>query len=59
MGPSSDALAHFAAISCLPDNIAADWLKLFDNDVEKTINAFLDDPHTLNKKVRFSFESGN
>ncbi|KAI4114270.1 MAG: hypothetical protein LQ345_004921, partial [Seirophora villosa] len=50
MGPSSDALAHFTTISCLPDNIAAEWLKLFDNDVEKTINAFLDDPHTLNKK---------
>ncbi|KAI4149572.1 MAG: hypothetical protein LQ341_001282 [Variospora aurantia] len=52
MGPTSDALAHFAAISCLPDNIAADWLKLFDNDVEKTINAFLDDAHTLDKKKR-------
>ncbi|KAI4151486.1 MAG: hypothetical protein L6R39_002028 [Caloplaca ligustica] len=61
MGPTSDAIAQFSAISCLPNNIAADWLQLlgptetqqlFDNDVDKTINAFLDDPDTLQKKVR-------
>ncbi|KAL8730586.1 MAG: hypothetical protein Q9181_004599 [Wetmoreana brouardii] len=49
MGPSSDAIAQFTAVSCLPDNIAVEWLKLYDNDIDKTTNAFFDDPDALQK----------
>ncbi|KAL8931815.1 MAG: hypothetical protein Q9211_006714 [Gyalolechia sp. 1 TL-2023] len=50
MGPSSDAIAQVAVLSDLPNHVAADWLKLFDNDVERTLNAYFDDPNTLEKK---------
>ncbi|KAL8826488.1 MAG: hypothetical protein Q9170_007380, partial [Blastenia crenularia] len=46
----SDAIAQFAELSNKPKNVAVDWLKLFDNDLEKTINAYFDDPSTLEKK---------
>ncbi|KAL8690907.1 MAG: hypothetical protein Q9218_003759 [Villophora microphyllina] len=49
MGPSLEAIAQFSAITGLPNNVAAEWLKLFDNDVEKTTNAYLDDPDALQK----------
>ncbi|KAL8933923.1 MAG: hypothetical protein Q9216_006156 [Gyalolechia sp. 2 TL-2023] len=50
MGPSGDAIAQVAALCDFSNHVAADWLKLFDNDVEKTVNAYYDDPHTLQKK---------
>ncbi|KAL8714285.1 MAG: hypothetical protein Q9225_006600 [Loekoesia sp. 1 TL-2023] len=55
MGPSSDAIAQVAELSGLPNNVAAEWLKLFDNDVDKTLNAYFDDPFTLQKKVGHNF----
>ncbi|KAL8927954.1 MAG: hypothetical protein Q9208_002029 [Pyrenodesmia sp. 3 TL-2023] len=49
-GPTTEAIVQFSTISCLPHDVAAEWLKLFDNDVDKTTNAFFDDPGTLLKK---------
>ncbi|KAL8866386.1 MAG: hypothetical protein Q9174_006333 [Haloplaca sp. 1 TL-2023] len=51
MAPSSDDIAHFAAVTGAADSVAAEWLKLFDNDIEKSINAYFDDPEALQKHV--------
>ncbi|CAO1603963.1 hypothetical protein XANCAGTX0491_007537 [Xanthoria calcicola] len=40
----------FVAITGEPESTAAEWLKLYYNDPEKAINAFLDDPGLLERK---------
>ncbi len=44
----------FVAITGEPESTAAEWLKLYNNDPEKAINAFLDDPGLLERKVAAS-----
>ncbi|KAL9596117.1 MAG: hypothetical protein Q9219_006016 [cf. Caloplaca sp. 3 TL-2023] len=51
MGPSNNAIAQVSELSGLPNDVAAEWLKLFDNDIDKTLNAYFDDPDALEKKV--------
>ncbi|KAL8710943.1 MAG: hypothetical protein Q9220_004542 [cf. Caloplaca sp. 1 TL-2023] len=53
MPATSDVVAEFTAISCLSPSVAVEWLQLFDNNLERTINAFFDDPDTLDKKTTF------
>ncbi|KAL8900195.1 MAG: hypothetical protein Q9192_001199 [Flavoplaca navasiana] len=52
MGPSWDVVEKFTAITGLPENTATDWLKLYNNDPEKAINAWIDDPDLLERKKR-------
>lgn len=54
MSPSSDAISQVAVLGNLSNHVAAEWLKLYDNDVEKTINAYFDDPFALDKKKQES-----
>ncbi|KAL8671836.1 MAG: hypothetical protein Q9168_003676 [Polycauliona sp. 1 TL-2023] len=50
MGPSRDAVDSVAAITGLSESTATEWLKLYNNEPEKAINAFLDDPGILERK---------
>ncbi|KAL8752817.1 MAG: hypothetical protein Q9199_005484 [Rusavskia elegans] len=40
----------FVAITGEPESTATEWLKLYNNDPEKAINAYLDDPGLLERK---------
>lgn len=44
----------FVAITGEPESTATEWLKLYNNDPEKAINAYLDDPGLLERKVAAS-----
>ncbi|KAL9640894.1 MAG: hypothetical protein Q9204_000514 [Flavoplaca sp. TL-2023a] len=50
MGPGWDVVENFTAITGLPENTATDWLKLYNNDPEKAVNAWIDDPDLLERK---------
>lgn len=54
MGPSREAMENFVAITGQPESTAAEWLQLYDNNSEKAINAFFDDPDLLDRKVALS-----
>ncbi|KAL8734886.1 MAG: hypothetical protein Q9166_001238 [cf. Caloplaca sp. 2 TL-2023] len=49
MGPTREAIESFVAFTQEPENVAVEWLKLFDNNVEKATNVFYDDPGALNR----------
>ncbi|KAL8848834.1 MAG: hypothetical protein Q9221_006130 [Calogaya cf. arnoldii] len=50
MGPSRDAVENFVACTGEPESTAIEWLMLSDNDPEKAVNTFYDDPGLLEKK---------
>ncbi|KAL8917692.1 MAG: hypothetical protein Q9172_005720 [Xanthocarpia lactea] len=54
MGPSREAMENFVAITGQLESTAAEWLQLYDNNSEKAINAFFDDPDLLDRKVALS-----
>ena len=54
MGAGWDVVENFTAITGLPENTATEWLKLYNNDPEKAINAWIDDPDLLERKVATS-----
>ncbi|KAL9000040.1 MAG: hypothetical protein Q9169_001285 [Polycauliona sp. 2 TL-2023] len=39
-----------ADITGLPESVASEWLKLYNNEPEKAINAWMDDPDLLERK---------
>ncbi|KAI4165742.1 MAG: hypothetical protein LQ342_000685 [Letrouitia transgressa] len=56
MEPTDSEIETFIAVSDLTREEAIQWLKAYDNDPEKCANAWLDDPGSLQKKVRSAVE---
>ncbi|KAL9612101.1 MAG: hypothetical protein Q9167_003288 [Letrouitia subvulpina] len=56
MEPTDQDIESFIAVSDLTREEAIQWLKAYDNDPEKCANAWLDDPGSLQKKVRSAVE---
>ncbi|KAL8779088.1 MAG: hypothetical protein Q9213_007116 [Squamulea squamosa] len=52
MIPDRDAIDGFVDFTGVHQSIAAEWLQLHGNDVEKATNAFFDDPGLLDRRKR-------